>query len=193
MEFGYFTLSDNHYDNNPRGANQFVADITAEALYADDARHAFGLDRRASLQFARRPLLPRPGAGRTWRHRQSTSGWRRRSPCCRCIIRSGSRSNGRRSTFSATAASISPPDVATTSANTIRSTSPSPTTRASSRKASSWCAGCGRPTTASRTKASTIRSRTCASRPNPCRSRSRPMWLPSRSPRSSLRRGLAAD
>jgi alkanesulfonate monooxygenase SsuD/methylene tetrahydromethanopterin reductase-like flavin-dependent oxidoreductase (luciferase family) len=35
MEFGYFTLSDNHYDNNPRGANQFVADITAEALYAD--------------------------------------------------------------------------------------------------------------------------------------------------------------
>ncbi len=35
MEFGYFTLSDNHYDNNPRAPNQFVADITAEALYAD--------------------------------------------------------------------------------------------------------------------------------------------------------------
>jgi len=35
MEFGYFTLSDNHYDNNPRGANEFVANITAEALYAD--------------------------------------------------------------------------------------------------------------------------------------------------------------
>ena len=35
MEFGYFTLSDNHYENNPRGANQFVADITAEALYAE--------------------------------------------------------------------------------------------------------------------------------------------------------------
>src|ERR1700687_1903694 len=35
MEFGYFTLSDNHYENNPRTANQFVADITAEALYAD--------------------------------------------------------------------------------------------------------------------------------------------------------------
>jgi alkanesulfonate monooxygenase SsuD/methylene tetrahydromethanopterin reductase-like flavin-dependent oxidoreductase (luciferase family) len=35
MEFGYFTLSDNHYDNNPRGANAFIADITAEALYAD--------------------------------------------------------------------------------------------------------------------------------------------------------------
>src|SRR5215813_12607977 len=35
MEFGYFTLSDNHYDHNPRSPNQFVADITAEALYAD--------------------------------------------------------------------------------------------------------------------------------------------------------------
>ena len=35
MEFGYFTLSDNHYANNPRNANQFIADITAEALYAD--------------------------------------------------------------------------------------------------------------------------------------------------------------
>jgi alkanesulfonate monooxygenase SsuD/methylene tetrahydromethanopterin reductase-like flavin-dependent oxidoreductase (luciferase family) len=35
MEFGYFTLSDNHYANNQRSANQFVADITAEALYAD--------------------------------------------------------------------------------------------------------------------------------------------------------------
>src|SRR5215468_6893441 len=35
MEFGYFTLSDNHYDNNLRGANEFVANITAEALYAD--------------------------------------------------------------------------------------------------------------------------------------------------------------
>jgi alkanesulfonate monooxygenase SsuD/methylene tetrahydromethanopterin reductase-like flavin-dependent oxidoreductase (luciferase family) len=35
MEFGYFTLSDNHYDNNSRSANEFVSDITAEALYAD--------------------------------------------------------------------------------------------------------------------------------------------------------------
>ena len=35
MEFGYFTLSDNHYEDNRRTANQFVADITAEALYAD--------------------------------------------------------------------------------------------------------------------------------------------------------------
>ena len=35
MEFGYFTLSDNHYENNPRNANQFVTDITNEAIYAD--------------------------------------------------------------------------------------------------------------------------------------------------------------
>ena len=35
MEFGYFTLSDNHYENNGRTPNQFVADITAEALHAD--------------------------------------------------------------------------------------------------------------------------------------------------------------
>ena len=36
MEFGYFTLSDNHYQNNTRSANEFIADITAEALYADE-------------------------------------------------------------------------------------------------------------------------------------------------------------
>jgi alkanesulfonate monooxygenase SsuD/methylene tetrahydromethanopterin reductase-like flavin-dependent oxidoreductase (luciferase family) len=35
MDFGYFTLSDNHYENNTRSANQFVADITAEALLAE--------------------------------------------------------------------------------------------------------------------------------------------------------------
>ena len=35
MDFGYFTLSDNHYDNNTRTPNAFVADITTEAIYAD--------------------------------------------------------------------------------------------------------------------------------------------------------------
>jgi len=35
VDFGYFTLSDNHYENNPRSPNQFVADITDEAVYAD--------------------------------------------------------------------------------------------------------------------------------------------------------------
>ena len=28
MEFGYFTLSDNHYADNSRKPNQFVTDIT---------------------------------------------------------------------------------------------------------------------------------------------------------------------
>jgi alkanesulfonate monooxygenase SsuD/methylene tetrahydromethanopterin reductase-like flavin-dependent oxidoreductase (luciferase family) len=35
MEFGYFTLSDNHYENNPRTANRFVSDILDEAVYAE--------------------------------------------------------------------------------------------------------------------------------------------------------------
>ena len=35
MDFGYFTLSDNHYENNPRQANSFVNDILDEAIYAD--------------------------------------------------------------------------------------------------------------------------------------------------------------
>src|SRR5579862_9628308 len=35
MKFGYFTLSDNAYIDNPRPANQFVADIIAEAIEAD--------------------------------------------------------------------------------------------------------------------------------------------------------------
>jgi alkanesulfonate monooxygenase SsuD/methylene tetrahydromethanopterin reductase-like flavin-dependent oxidoreductase (luciferase family) len=36
MDFGYFTLSDNHYENNQRGPNQFVADILDEAVYAEE-------------------------------------------------------------------------------------------------------------------------------------------------------------
>src|SRR5271166_3856918 len=36
MQFGYFTLSDNRYENNGRGANQLVADIIAEAVYAEE-------------------------------------------------------------------------------------------------------------------------------------------------------------
>ena len=36
MKFGYFTLSDNHYENNGRSANTFVADIIDEAVYAEE-------------------------------------------------------------------------------------------------------------------------------------------------------------
>jgi len=35
MDFGYFTLSDNHYTNNTRSANQLVLDIVDEAIYAE--------------------------------------------------------------------------------------------------------------------------------------------------------------
>ena len=35
MQFGYFTLSDNNYVDNRRSANQFVADILDEAIYAE--------------------------------------------------------------------------------------------------------------------------------------------------------------
>jgi alkanesulfonate monooxygenase SsuD/methylene tetrahydromethanopterin reductase-like flavin-dependent oxidoreductase (luciferase family) len=36
MQFGYFTLSDNHYKDNRRSANELVADILDEALYAEE-------------------------------------------------------------------------------------------------------------------------------------------------------------
>ena len=140
MDFGYFTLSDNHYENNTRSSNQFVADITAEALYRRQARHAFGLDRRASFQFARRVVLPGHGArlcrrqyhahpARAGRHRAAAAS---SDPRRRAMgdARSSVRRPGR----------FRLPAAATTSANTCRSTSRSRTTRASSRRASNWCA-----------------------------------------------------
>src|ERR1700760_1128149 len=36
MQFGYFTLSDNHYENNQRTANELIADILDEAVYAEE-------------------------------------------------------------------------------------------------------------------------------------------------------------
>src|SRR6195256_5199152 len=36
MKFGDFTLSDNHYVDNRRGANQLVAHILDEAIYAEE-------------------------------------------------------------------------------------------------------------------------------------------------------------
>jgi alkanesulfonate monooxygenase SsuD/methylene tetrahydromethanopterin reductase-like flavin-dependent oxidoreductase (luciferase family) len=35
MKFGYFSLSDNHYTNNPRSANDCILDIVDEAVYAE--------------------------------------------------------------------------------------------------------------------------------------------------------------
>ena len=36
MEFGYFTLSDNRYPNNPRSPEQFIREIYEQALYAEE-------------------------------------------------------------------------------------------------------------------------------------------------------------
>jgi alkanesulfonate monooxygenase SsuD/methylene tetrahydromethanopterin reductase-like flavin-dependent oxidoreductase (luciferase family) len=36
MDFGYFTLSDNHYERNDRSANRLVADILDEAVWAEE-------------------------------------------------------------------------------------------------------------------------------------------------------------
>ncbi len=36
MDFGYFTLGDNHYTRNSRDANQLVAEIVDEAVYAEE-------------------------------------------------------------------------------------------------------------------------------------------------------------
>src|SRR6185369_15848243 len=36
MDFGYFTLSDNRYPNNPRTAEQFVREIYEQAIYAEE-------------------------------------------------------------------------------------------------------------------------------------------------------------
>lgn len=36
MEFGYFTLSDNNYRDNPRTPSEFVSTIVAEAIYAEE-------------------------------------------------------------------------------------------------------------------------------------------------------------
>ena len=119
-----------------RTPNQFVADITDEALYADElGMHSawIGEHHFNSLGVLSCPdLVLAYIAARTQAHPPRA----RPSPCCRCTIRSASPSSGRRSICSATAASISPPAAATTGANTCRSTSRSRTTRASSRRAS---------------------------------------------------------
>ena len=62
MDFGYFTLSDNHYENNHAHLEPVRLRHHRRGASRRQARHAFGLDRRASFQFARRPVLPGHGA-----------------------------------------------------------------------------------------------------------------------------------
>src|ERR1700744_244617 len=35
MDFGYFSLTDNHYLNNRRSANECIRDVVDEAIYAE--------------------------------------------------------------------------------------------------------------------------------------------------------------
>ena len=62
MEFGYFTLSDNHYDEQPAHRQPVRRRHHGRGAVRRGPRHAFGLDRRTPFQLARRALLPRPRA-----------------------------------------------------------------------------------------------------------------------------------
>ena len=193
MEFGYFTLSDNHYDNNPRDAEPVRLRHHRRGALRRPARHALGLDRRASFQFARRALLPRSRARLYRRAHQAHPARAGGHGDCRCTIRSASPSNGRRSTCSPTAASISPPAAATTSANTSRSTSSFADNQGIFEEGMEvvqklWAAD--GPHLAPRQ--ALFSSTTCASRRSRCRSRCPPMSARSPSPRSSSPRGSAA-
>ena len=165
MDFGYFTLSDNRYADNPRTANRSSADIAAEALYAEELRmHSawIGEHRFNSLGVLSCPTWCWPS-----RHARSHI---RLAPAVTVLplhhpVRVAEQwatldllSNGRVD-FAAGAA--------TTGANTSRSTSPSPTTSRSSRRAWSWCKSCGAADGASRTTASTIQFDDVALTPKP--------------------------
>ena len=192
MEFGYFTLSDNHYDDNVRGANQLVRDITAEALYADElgmnsvwiGEHHFN-----SLGVLSCPdLVLASIAARTSRVRLAPAVTV--SPLHNPI-----RIAEQWATLDllSTAASTLPPAGGTTAASTCHSTSTSPTTRASSRKASRSCRSCGKRRNRSPTTGSTTTSTMCASHRGRSRTQCRPTSLRSPSRRSSWPPGSTAD
>src|SRR5262249_40696057 len=191
VDFGYFTLGDNHYENNTRAANQFVTDIAEEALHADKlGMHSawIGEHHFNSLGVLSCPdLVLAYIAARTKRIRLA--------PAVTVLplhhpIRVAS--NGPRSICSATGAWILRPDAATTGGSTCPSTSRSRTIRASSTKGSKSCANCGPRRTASLTTASTIPSTTCVLRRSRCSGRSRPMSDRFPNPRSNWRRGSIA-
>jgi alkanesulfonate monooxygenase SsuD/methylene tetrahydromethanopterin reductase-like flavin-dependent oxidoreductase (luciferase family) len=94
--FGYFTLSDNRYEDNTRNANRFVADIIDEAVYAEEVglhsawigEHHFSTLGVLSLPRSRARQRRRPDEAyplgraasprhrrRAGRHRRRRSGW----------------------------------------------------------------------------------------------------------------------
>jgi len=59
MKFGYFTLSDNHYESNARSVEQLMADIVVEAVHADRlGMHSVWIGEH---HFNRRGSIPCPG------------------------------------------------------------------------------------------------------------------------------------
>ncbi len=59
MEFGYFTLSDNRYPDNPRTAEQFLIEIRDQAVYAEKiGMHSAWIGEH---HFNRRGCVPVPG------------------------------------------------------------------------------------------------------------------------------------
>ena len=193
MEFGYFTLSDNHYENNTRSANTFIQDITDEALHAERlGMHSawIGEHHFNSLGVLSCPdLVLSYIAARTSRIRLA--------PAVTVLplhhpIRVAEQwaildllSNGR-------------VDFAAGRGYDRREYEPFHVDFDDNQGIFEeglevvrqlWQAG---ETSAFRIGAHTIRSRTCGSRPSRCKSRSRPTWRRSRNPRSSSRPGSAA-
>src|SRR5580700_7309562 len=164
MEFGYFTLSDNHYENNERSANQFVADITAEALYADEL-----------------------GMNSAWigEHHFNSLG----VLSCPDIVLGYIAANTTRIRLAPAVTLLA---AVTTSANTCRSTCRLRTTREFSKRVWSWCANFGARRTVSHITANTIRSTMCGSRRSRSNSQSQPTSDRSRSRRLSSRPGSVA-
>ena len=59
MEFGYFTLSDNRYPDNPRTSEQFLLEIRDQAIYAEElGMHSAWIGEH---HFNRRGCVPVPG------------------------------------------------------------------------------------------------------------------------------------
>ena len=95
MKFGYFTLSDNHYANNDRERQRSSSPTSSmkRSMPRSSAIHSAWIGEHHFSSLGR-AVLPRSGAGLCRGAHASASAWRPRSPCCRCIIRSGRRAMG---------------------------------------------------------------------------------------------------
>ena len=168
MEFGYFTLSDNNYEGNTRDAQPVREGPHRRSALCRPARHAFGLDRRASLQFARREFLARDGAGLYRRAHQAYPPCARRHRAAaaqsdpRCRAMGDARSALRRPRRFRRRPRLRPARIS------CRSACRSRTTSRSSTKAWRSCASSGaRTASASTTRASITSSRMCVITPQP--------------------------